>query len=74
MNALADHWNKLPVENRTDWCISVLREYFFIGGMEKALQRELKKRYFDNCQKDTVGSNWKEYYHKEWPTFGMPCR
>ncbi len=42
-----DHWDKNPdTTSRIDWCRRNCLQYFYEGGLEKALEKELKRKLF----------------------------
>ncbi|XP_065066744.1 S-adenosylmethionine sensor upstream of mTORC1-like isoform X2 [Rhopilema esculentum] len=68
MVSLAEIWESShpPSENRIDWCVSISRQYFIIGGLRKILEKEIKGHFYElkragQCQLD----NFEEFYNNE---------
>ena len=58
MVSLAKIWqNSQPrCESRVEWCMAVCREYFWMGGLQNQLQKDLRKVYYDAVKIDTTVS------------------
>jgi len=49
MVSLAKIWQNShpPCESRVEWCMGVCREYFWMGGLQNQLKKDLRKVYYD---------------------------
>ena len=56
MTSLANIWeNSQPLsESRVEWCMVIFREYFWNGGLQKSLEKELRKAYYDLMKTGTM--------------------
>lgn len=39
-------------ENRVEWCMAILREYFWADGLKKQVEKDLRKIYYDSLKGD----------------------